>query len=354
MRGQDVNQSRMFSYLSPDERVPLDHPLRRIWATSQRVLEKLSPRFDKLYSDLGRQSIPPERLLRALLLQILYSVRSERLLMEQLDYNLLFRWFVGLNMDEPVWDATVYSKNRDRLLKGDIAAAFFAAVLEEARVQDLLSDEHFTVDGTLIESWASMRSYQPREDPPKSGSGSRGEMLRSDTYRSVSDPEARLFKKGQAGPSKLCYMAHVISENRNALVMAASVTEANSKLEREAGLKMLQKLFGDGKRRTLGADKAYDDPQFVGGLRSLNITAHVTQYTGQRGSSIDRRTTRHAGYEISQSKRKLVEQIFGWLKTVGMTRRMRHRGQARVQWMFQFATATYNLLRMSKLMFQVS
>jgi transposase len=352
MRGQDLNQSMMFSYLSPDERVPLDHPLRRIWAMSQRVLEKLSPRFNELYSDLGRQSIPPERLLRALLLQIFYSVRSERLLMEQLNYNLLFRWFVGLNMDESVWDATVYSKNRERLLKGDIAAAFFAAVLEEARNQDLVSDEHFTVDGTLIESWASMKSYQPREDRPEKGSGSRGEMLRSDTYQSVTDPEAVLFKKGAGGQSKLCYLAHVISENRNALVMAASVTQANSKQEREAGLKMIQELFGDGKRRTLGGDKAYDDQQFVGGLRTLNITAHVTQYTGQRGSSIDRRTMRHPGYEISQSKRKLVEQIFGWLKTVGMMRRMRHRGQARVQWMFQFATATYNLVRMSKLMFQ--
>jgi transposase len=339
----------MFSYVSPDERVPLDHPLRRIWTIAQRVLEKLSPRLDELYSDLGRQSIPPERLLRALLLQIFYSVRSERLLMEQLDYNLLFRWFVGLNVDEPVWDATVYSKNRERLLKGDIAAAFFGAVLEEARNQDLVSDEHFTVDGTLIESWASMKSYQRREDPPKNGSGSRGEMLRSDTHQSVTDPEARLFKKGQGGLSKLCYLAHVISENRHALVMGASVTEANSKQEREAGLKMLRELFSDGKRRTVGGDKAYDDQQFVAGLRTLNITAHVTQYTGQRGSSIDGRTTRHPGYAISLSKRKLVEQIFGWLKTVGMMRRMRHRGQARVQWMFQFATATYNLVRMSNL-----
>jgi transposase len=321
---------------------------------SQRVLEKLSPRFDTLYSDLGRQSIPPERLLRALLLQILYTVRSERLLMEQLDYNLLFRWFVGLNMDEPVWDATVYSKNRERLLKGDIAAAFFAAVLEQARSQDLLSDEHFTVDGTLIESWASMKSYQRREDPPQSGSGSRGEILRSDTHQSVTDPDARLFKKGEGSPSKLSYMAHVISENRNGLVRAASVTEANSKQEREAGLKMVKELFGDRKRRTLGGDKAYDEKQFVGGLRSLNITAHVTQYTGQRGSSIDNRTTRHPGCEISQTKRKLVEQIFGWLKSIGMMRRMRHRGQAQVQWMFQLGTATYNLVRMSNLMFQVS
>jgi transposase len=350
MRGEDRNQSMMFSYLSPEARVPLEHPLRRLWTISQRVLEKLSPEFDKLYSDLGRQSIPPERLLRALLLQTLYTVRSERLLIEQLDYNLLFRWFVGLNMDEAVWNATVYSKNRERLLKGDIAVKFFTAVLDEAREANLLSDEHFTVDGTLIEAWASMKSYQPRSEPPEKGSGSRGEMLRSDTHESSTDPEAQLFKKGPQGVSKLSYMAHVVSENRNTLVMAASVTQANSKKEREAAVKMVRELFPNNKkRRTLGADKAYDDPGMVAELRTLNITGHVAQYTGQRGSSIDRRTTRHLGYAVSQSKRKLVEQIFGWLKTIGLLRRTRHRGRALVEWMFQFTMAAYNLLRISKL-----
>ena len=353
MRGIDLNQSAMFSYLSPEDRIPLDHPLRAVRHMTDRALTELSPRFDKLYSAMGRPSIAPEKLLRALLLQLLYTVRSERLLMEQLAYNLLFRWFVGLNMDEAVWDATVYSKNRERLLKGDIAQLFFEAVVEQAREQNLLSDEHFTVDGTLLEAWASKKSYQCKEEPPSQGTGSRGEMLLRDTHECKTDPDARLYRKSSGGAYQLCHMGHVLMENRNGMPVVGRVSEATSAAEWEMALEMLNEVTQGRRRITLGADTAYDQDRFVATLREMQVTPHVAPHT-QRASAIDGRTTRHEGYAISREKRKRVEQIFGWLKTVGLMRKVRHRGRALVQWMFTLALSAYNLVRMRKLVYEVA
>lgn len=344
MRGSDVNQSGMFSYLSPEDRVPADHPLRVVQQMCDEALRKLSRRFSGLYSKLGRPSVPPEKLLRSLLLQVLYSIRSERLLMEQLAYNLLFRWFVGLSMDEPVWDATVFSKNRDRLIKGDIAQAFFEAVLEQARERNLLSDEHFTVDGTLLEAWASKKSFQKKEEPPEEGSGSRGELLLRDTHECKTDPDAKLYKKSAGGGFQLCHMGHVLMENRNGLPVAGRVTEAITDAEWNAAVEML-KAATNGRQATVGADAGYDCKQFVSAARAIQITPHVAQPT-KRSSNIDGRTTRHAGYDISLKKRKCVEQIFGWLKNTGQLRKLRHRGRALVQWTFTLALAAYNLVRL--------
>lgn len=348
MRGDDLNQSGLFSYLSPEERVPAEHPLRAIRSLTDAALGELSGCFASLYSALGRPSIAPEKLLRALLLQILFSVRSERLLMEQLAYNLLFRWFVGLNMDDAVWDATVFSKNRDRLLDGDIARRFFAAVVEQAKKQGLLSDEHFTVDGTLLEAWASMKSYQERKDPPRKGSGSRGKLLRRDLYQSTTDPEACLYRKSTTEAYKLSYLGHVLMENRSGLPVQAAVTTAAPQGEWQAALQMISSVTGGKRRVTLGADKAYDEAKFVAALRELNVTPHVQQYAG-RGSNIDGRTTRHAGYAISVKKRKRIEHIFGWLKTTALMRKLRHRGRVLVEWMFTLAVSAYNLVRMTRL-----
>lgn len=353
MRGIDLNQSAMFSYLSPEDRIPLDHPLRAVRHRTDRGLAELSPRFDKLYSAMGRPSIAPEKLLRALLLQILYTVRSERLLMEQLAYNLLFRWFVGLNMDEAVWDATVYSKNRERLLKGDIAQLFFEAVLEQAREQNLLSDEHFTVDGTLMEAWASKKSYQLKEETPSQGTGSRGEVLLRDSHECKTDPDARLYRKSSGGAYQLCHMGHVLMENRNGMPVVGRVSEATSAAEWEMALEMLNEVTQGGRRITLGADTAYDQGRFVAALREMQVAPHVARHT-RRASAIDGRTTRHEGYAISREKRKRVEQIFGWLKTVGLLRKLRHRGRALVQWMFTLALSAYNLVRMRKLAYEAA
>jgi transposase len=353
MRGADLNQSAMFSYLSPEDRVPLDHPLRTVRYMTDRALAELSPRFNKLYSVMGRPSIAPEKLLRALLLQILYTVRSERLLMEDLGYNLLYRWFVGLNMDEAVWDATVYSKNRERLLKGDIAQLFFEAVLEQAREQNLLSDEHFTVDGTLLEAWASKKSYQRKEEPPSQGTGSRGEILLRDTHECKTDPDARLYRKSSGGAYQLCHMGHVLMENRNGMPVVGRVSEATSAAELEMALEMLHEVTQGRRRITLGADTAYDHDGFVTALREMRVTPHVAAHT-QRASAIDGRTTRHEGYAISREKRKRVEQIFGWLKTVGLMRKLRRRGRALVQWMFTLALSAYNLVRMRKLVYEAA
>jgi transposase len=344
MRGSDLNQSAMYSYLSPEERVPADHPLRVTREMCDAALREISGRFAKLYSRLGRQSVPPERLLRALLLQVLYSVRSERLLMEQLDYNLLFRWFVGLNMDEKVWDATVFSKNRKRLMRGDIAQAFFEAVLNQAREKNLLSDEHFTVDGTLLEAWASKKSFQKKEDPPEKGSGSRGELLLRDTHECKTDPDATLYKKSFGGGFQLCHRGHVLMENRTGLPVDVRVTEASTAAEWEAAVEMLR-VTTQGNGGTVGADAGYDTERFVSAAREIQVTPHVAQHT-KRASSIDGRTTRHAGYEISLKRRKRVEQIFGWLKTTGAMRKLRHRGRALVQWMFTLALSAYNLVRL--------
>ena len=355
MRGHDEQQASMFSYLSPERRVPQDHPLRPIRAMVETVLADLSPRFALLYSHTGRPSIPPEKLLRALLLQVLYTVRSERQLMEQLDYNLLFRWFVGLNMDDPTWDVTVFTKNRDRLLAGDIAQAFFDAVLRQARARDLLSTEHFTVDGTLLEAWASQKSFQQKGDvaPPPDDPGNptvdfRGERRTNATHASTTDPEARVAKKAPGQAAKLAYLGHVLMENRHGLVVQARVTQATGTAERETALSLATTIPGD-HRVTLGGDKGYDTGPFVAACRQLRITPHVAQDTAGRASAIDGRTTRHPGYTASQRKRKRVEEIFGWLKTVGLLRKLRHRGTARVGWMFIFTTAAYNLVRIRNL-----
>ena len=357
MRGDDPQQAAMFSYILPEERVPQDHPLRAIRGMVDVVLQELSPQFDTLYSHTGRPSIAPEKLLRALLLQVLYTVRSERLLMEQLDYNLLFRWFVGLNMDDAVWDPSTYSKNRERLLEGDIAHTFFNQVLAQAQERQLLSDEHFTVDGTLIEAWAGQKSFkrkaselpeEPPDDPGNPSINFRGERRTNVTHASTTDPEARLYKKAKGQEAKLCYLGHLLMENRHGLVVDSRVTQATGTAEREAALAMAEAIPGR-HRVTLGADKNYDTRDVVRELRELRVTPHVAQHTTGRASAIDGRTTHHPGYAVSQRKRKCVEEIFGWLKTVGLLRKTRHQGVARVGWMFTFAVAVYNLVRMRTL-----
>jgi len=355
MRGDDRQQAAMWSYISPEQRVPADHPLRALRTMVDGAMVELSPEFARLYSPVGRPSIAPEKLLRALLLQVLYSVRSERLLMEQLDYNLLFRWFVGLNMDDPVWDVTVFTKNRQRLLQGDIAQAFFDRVLAQARRQGVLSDEHFTVDGTLIEAWASLKSFKRKDtagaqpdDPGNPTVNFHGERRSNATHASTTDPEARLFRKGNGQEAKLYYQGHVLMENRHGLAVSGCVTTATGYGERAAALEMLGTL-GHGRRVTLGADKAYDTRDFVQAVRLLQVTPHVAQNNTARTSAIDERTTRHEGYDSSQQKRKRIEEIFGWLKTIGVLRKTRHRGRARVGWMFLFGLAVYNLVRMRTL-----
>lgn len=348
MRGEDLNQTAVFSYVSPEERIPADHPLRMIRRLTDAALRQLSRRFAKLYSRLGRRSIPPEQLLRALLLQVLYSVRSERMLIEQLNYNLLFRWFVGLNLDDPVWDATVFSKNRERLLRGEIAQAFFQAVLEQAREKDLLSEEHFTVDGTLLEAWASKKSFQKKVEEPEQGSGSRGEVLLRDTHESRTDPEARMYRKSAGGEFKLCHMAHVLMENRNGLAVAGRISEATTQAEWEAGLEMVNEVTGGRRRVTVGADTEYDNGTFVTGLRELGATPHVAQHR-RRETMIDGRTTQQPGYPVSLRKRKLIEQIFGWLKTTAGMRKLRHRGRKLIEWGFLLALAAHNMVRLRAL-----
>ena len=357
MRGQDAQQPQMFSYISAEDRVPADHPLRSIRKMVDEALVALSAKFQLIYSAIGRPGIPPERLLRALLLQVLYTIRSERQLMEQLDFNILYRWFVGLNMDDAVWDVTVFTKNRDRLLEGEVAQAFFEAVLAQARAAKLLSDEHFTVDGTLVEAWASHKSFKRKDEPPAPpADGTRNstvdfkkEKRGNATHQSTSDPEARLFKKSEGAGAQLCYMGHVLMENRNGLAVSARLTQAGGTAERDACLDMLQDTGGS-RRITLGGDKNYDVHDFVDTLRSLNVTPHVAQNDTNRASAIDGRTTRHPGYAVSMRKRKRVEEIFGWLKTVAVLRKTRHRGTQRVGWMYTFSLAAYNLVRMRHLL----
>ena len=357
MRGDDIQQSAMFSYLSPEQRVPADHPLRAIRRICDKVLEQLSGLFATMYSEMGRPSVPPEKLLRALLLQVLYTVRSERMLMEQLDYNLLFRWFVGLNMDDEVWHATVYTKNRDRLLQADVARNFFALVVAEAKQLDLMSDEHFTVDGTLLEACASLKSFRksegggkpPVDDPGNPTVDFHGEKRSNQTHASTTDADALLARKGAGKEAKMSYGAHVLMENRNGLVADVEVLQANGTGERDAALVMVEAIPGD-HPVTVGADKNYDTKDFVAEARNLKATPHVAQNIhARRSSAIDGRTTRHAGYSISQIKRKRVEEIFGWMKTVGGMRKLRHRGLHLVGWMFTFAAAAYNLVRMRNL-----
>lgn len=347
----------MFSYLSPEDRVPAKHPLRPIRVMVDEVLKALSPAFSGLYSTFGRPSIPPEKLLRALLLQILYTVRSERMLMEQLEYNLLFRWFVGLNMDEAVWVPTVFTKNRDRLLEGDIAEKFFQLVLTQARVADLLSDEHFSVDGTLIEAWASHKSFQrkdqatpPPDDPGNPTVDFHGEKRSNDTHESTTDPDARLARKSGGHEAKLAYCGNVMIENRNGLVVDTELLQCSGTAERDAAMLMAERVEGV-ERITLAADKAYDTKDFVSEMRGMNVTPHVAQNTKRSGgSAIDGRTTRHEGYQVSQRKRKRIEEVFGWIKTVGTLRKTRHRGLETVRWVFTFTATAYNLVRMRNLL----
>jgi len=359
MRGCDDHQGAMFSYVSLEARVPAHHPLRVVRRLVDAALQRLSPRFAAMYSDVGRPSIAPERLLRALLLQAFYTVRSERLLVEQLDYNLLFRWFVGLGIDDEVWDASTFSKNRERFLESDIAVQFLGAVLEQARAEGLLSDEHFTVDGTLVEAWASLKSFRPKEqvDPPASpaeaGRNRRvdfhGERRTNDTHVSTTDPEARLYRKGGGKEARLAFIAHALMENRNGLVVDTRLTAATGTAERESGVSMIRRVPGR-HRISVGGDKHYDSEAFVTSIRDCQAVPHVAQNDTRRRSAIDARTTRHRGYRISQRVRKRVEEIFGWIKTIGGLRKTRHRGTARVGWIWTLTAAAYNLVRMRNLL----
>ena len=359
MRGSDSRTGELFSYVDLEARVRRDHPLRAIREIVNEVLSALADEFAALYSPLGRPSIPPEKLLRALLLQAFYSIRSERLLMERLEYDLLFRWFVGVGVDDPAWDHSVFSKNRDRLLAGDIAAKFLAAVLAQPRVKRLLSSDHFSVDGTLIEAWASTKSVKPKDgsgEPPTKGGGRNaeadfhGQKRTNETHASTTDPEARLYRKGRGKETRLCFIGHGLMENRHGLLVDACLTQADGHAERVAALHMIEPHADRPRAITLGADKAYDAEDFVNELRAMNVTPHVAQNTSGRRSAIDGRTTRHAGYGVSQRLRKRIEEAFGWIKTVAGQRKTRFRGRDRVGWAFTFAIAAYNLVRLPKLL----
>ena len=358
MRGADQIQSAMFSYLSPERRVSSDHPLRAIRIMTDRALAEMSALFDEMYSELGRPSIPPKKLLRAQLLQMLYSVRSERLLMEEIDYSILFRWFVGMNLDEPVWDVTVFTKNRDRLLEHEVARQFFGCVWEQAEQAQLTSDEHFSVDGTLLEACASLKSFQNKDkgrpnepdDPGNPTVDFHGERRSNETHESTTDPDARLARKGRGKEAKLSYSGNLLIENRNGLIADSEVLEANGTAEREAALRMIGS-WGGNERTTVAGDQGYDTRDFIRECRTMNVTPHVAQNTRRPGgSAIDGRTTRHAGYRVSQQKRKRIEECFGWLKTIALLRKLRHRGIFKVAWVFTFAAAAYNLVRMRKLL----
>jgi transposase len=357
MRGHDHQQADMYSYLSPEQRVRDSHPLRKIRAMADEALKNMSERFDAMYAKTGRPSIPPEKLLRAQLIQMLYSVRSERLLMEEIDYSMLFRWFVGMNLDEPVWDVTVFTKNRNRLLEGDVAREFLAEVVRQAASKGLTSDEHFTVDGTLIEAWASLKSFQrkgektaPPDDPGNPSLDFHGERRSNQTHESTTDPDALLARKGNGKEAKLSYNGNVLTENRNGLIVNTETLQANGTAERDAALLMLEQIPGTD-RATVGADKGYDTKAFVAECRYLKITPHVAQNVKRNGgSAIDSRTTRREGYAISQQKRKRIEECFGWMKTIALVRKVRHRGIEKVGWLFTFAAAAYNLVRLRNLL----
>ena len=363
MRGTDHQQSHVFSYLSPESRVRKDHPLRAIRTMVDEVLSRLSPQFDRMYAREGRPSIAPEKLLRAQVLQMLYSIRSERLLMEEIDYSILFRWFVGLNLDEEVWDATVFTKNRDRLLEAEVAKLFLAEVVEQAREKGFTSDEHFTVDGTLLEAWAGAKSFQRKEgkNPPSSDDDPsnptvnfHGERRSNRTHESKTDPDAKLARKSEGKEAKLSYSGNLLVENRNGLIVNAMVWEANGTAERDTALVMLEQIPGQ-RRLTVGGDKGFDTAEFVTECRHMQVTPHVAQNLKRNGgSAIDERTTRHEGYTVSQRKRKRIEECFGWLKTIALLRKIRHRGLLKVDWVFTFACATYNLVRLRNLSVQAA
>ena len=357
MRGTDIHQEGLFSYLSPESRIPKKHPLRPVRALVNQALAELTGPFEAMYADTGRPSIPPEKLLRASLLQIFYSIRSERLLCEQLDYNLLFRWFVGLSMDDAVWDHSTFSKNRDRLLESDIARGFFDAVLAQAERKGLTSDEHFSVDGTLIDAWASMKSVRRKDgsdDPPPGGGRNperdfHGEQRTNETHGSTTDPEARMFRKSQGTGARLCYLGHALMENRNGLVVDARLTEATGTAERDSAVEMVAERPGR-HRITVGADKLYDTRDFVDDLRELRATPHVAQNDTRRRSAIDGRTTCHTGYGVSQRTRKRIEEVFGWGKDIGLIRKTKLRGKERVGFQLLLTLAGYNLIRMRNIL----
>ena len=357
MRGYEDGQNSMFSYVAMERRIPENHPLRSIRALLDRVLDRMDPLFEQLYVKGGRPSIPPEQLIRALILQRLYSIPSERRLMEQLDYNLLFRWFVGLSMDDPIWHPTTFTKNRDRAVSEGVLDEFLGQVVEEADAHGLVSREHFSVDGTLIDACASMKSFRPKDDdddePPagspkgrNQGVDFRGQKRKNDTHASVTDPDARLYRKGHGKESKLCYGAHILIENRNALIVEATVTHAGTKAERDAALEMLDRRPVT-YRRTLAGDKGYDTKGFHTELRDRNVTPHIA---ARQHTSLDRRTLRHRGYRTSQRVRKRVEEPFGWMKTAACLRRFFHRGLEVTTGVFKLTSATFNLIRMARLL----
>ncbi len=360
MRGDDRQQAGMFSYVSLEDRVPAKHPLRKIRSLVQPILTEMSPRFDATYARIGRPSIPPEMLLRALLLQVIYTIRSERQLMEQLDYNMLYRWFVGLEMDDSVWDPSTFSKNRDRLLEGDIAQAFLQGVLRAAEERGLLSHDHFTVDGTFLDANASHKSFVPREatDPARENDDTgnptvnfRGEKRSNKTHVSRTDPDAHLASKSNGAGSKMCYLGSALTDNRHNLIVATTVSAPGYHAEGDAALQMVTTLDPATRRRTFGADKGYDRGTFVKDARDLGFTPHVApnRHARRFKSAVDGRTTRHAGYAVSQRKRKRIEEFFGWGKTIGLLDKLRHRGTNKVDWVFTFTAAAYNLLRIRNL-----
>jgi transposase len=358
MRGGDERSGELFSYVDLEKRVRSDHPLRTIRMIVNDALAALEREFAALYTPIGRPSIPPEKLLRAMLLQAFYSIRSERQLTERLDYDLLFRWFVGIGIDDATWDHSTFSKNRDRLLEGDIAAKFLAAVLAQPRVKRLLSSDHFSVDGTLIEAWASMKSFKPKDgsgEPPAAGGRNpeadfHGKKRTNETHASTTDPDARLYRKGAGKEAKLCFIGHALMENRSALLVDACLTHADGHAERVAALAMIEPHAERPRPVTLGGDKNYDVGDFVNELRSMNVTPHVAQNTSGRSSAIDGRTTRHGGYAVSQCIRKRIEEAFGWIKMVAGQEKTRFRGVRRVGWAFTFAAAAYDLVRLPKLL----
>jgi transposase len=352
MRGGFEDQGHMFSYMTLDERVPMGHPLRAVRDLTREVFAGMDKDFHRLYAQEGRPSIPPEQLLSALLLQVFYGVRSERLLMEQMDYNLLFRWFVGLAADGKTWDATTFTKNRERLQEGDVFNKFMDRLLNHERVKPLLSDEHFSVDGTLIEAWASHKSFKPKDDQDKDGTDFHDEKRKNDTHQSTTDPDSRLYRKAAGKESKLCYMGHAVMENRSKLAVSGMVTHADGKAERAAALKMLKKIAHRKRRRiTVGEDKAYDTRGHVADLRKNNVTPHVAQNVNRNGgSAIDDRTTRHDGYGMSQTCRKMIECVFGWGKQHGTLRKAKVRGISNVAATFMLNLIGYNLVRIPKLL----
>lgn len=355
MRGNDTHTEALFTYVTPESFVPKDHPLRSIRNMADVALSGMDKLFNSMYATTGRSSIPPEKLLKAQLLMILYSIRSNRQLVEQIHYNFLFRWFLGMSLDETVWDHSTFTKNNERLIGSEVAAEFLSRILDQAERKRLLSREHFTVDGTLIEAWASVKSFKPKDGPPSTGGGKndnvdfKGKKLTNDTHGSVTDPEARLYRKGKNKEAKLCYLGHTLMENRSGLIVRTKVTTASGTGERDAAKAMVEQLPRTTRRITLGGDKGYDTKDFVKELRKLNVTPHVAQNNTNRKSAIDGRTTNHPNYALSLKVRKRIEEGFGWMKTVGRLRKTMVRGIEKIAWHLDLHAAAYNLVRMKNL-----